>query len=139
MEFHNAHFNANGTIDLEYKHPEAGWIPFTAGPDDEIDLGRDLYALALPSAAPYVPPPLTFPELTPRQLWLAALTAGVTKEMVVAALDGITDTEEREWYRIELLEASTFKRAHPAISLLAGLIGIPETQLDTLWIWAATL
>jgi len=35
------------SIDLEYNHPEYGWIPFTATADDVEQLGRDIYAAAI--------------------------------------------------------------------------------------------
>lgn len=58
MEWRNAHYNAEGTIDCEVNHPVFGWIPFTASPDDIEQSGRELYAaiLADGNVAPYVPP-----------------------------------------------------------------------------------
>src|SRR5699024_8431351 len=55
------YMNADGTmIDVEYEHPEYGWIPFTATADDIEQLGRDIYAAAMAGAygeiAPYVGP-----------------------------------------------------------------------------------
>lgn len=51
----------NSTIDCEIEHPEYGWIPFTASPDDVEAYGRQLYAEAVAgqfgSVAEYVPPP----------------------------------------------------------------------------------
>lgn len=41
--------NADGTIDCEIEHPDYGWIPFTASPDDSEQHGRDLYAAILES------------------------------------------------------------------------------------------
>lgn len=38
---------SQASIDLEYNHPEYGWIPFTASPDDVEQLGRDIYAAAI--------------------------------------------------------------------------------------------
>lgn len=53
-------YNENGSIDLEYNHPQYGLIPFTASPNDVEELGRDLYQRALNGEfgeiAPYVPP-----------------------------------------------------------------------------------
>lgn len=42
-----AKYNANGSIDLEYNHPQYGLIPFTASPEDVEELGRELYQRAL--------------------------------------------------------------------------------------------
>lgn len=45
MEFdiRNTIHNLSGGIDCEIKHPELGWIPFTAHPDDPEDYGVKLY------------------------------------------------------------------------------------------------
>ncbi|MEO1108255.1 MAG: hypothetical protein AAFX90_10065 [Pseudomonadota bacterium] len=40
LEYRNPMRNQFGTIDCEINHPEFGWIPFTAGPDDSEELGR---------------------------------------------------------------------------------------------------
>lgn len=37
----------NSLIDLEWNHPEFGWIPFTASTDDTEEHGRDIYAAAI--------------------------------------------------------------------------------------------
>lgn len=56
----NARHNGDGSIDLELEHPEWGWIPFTAVPDDSEQHGRAIHARALAGdagdIAPYVPP-----------------------------------------------------------------------------------
>lgn len=44
MIIRNPRFNALGTIDCELKHPEFGWIPFTASPADAEAHGRELHA-----------------------------------------------------------------------------------------------
>jgi len=55
-DFRNPAFNQYGTIDLEIDHPQFGWLPFTASPNDSEERGRDLYARASAGAvAPYVP------------------------------------------------------------------------------------
>ena len=54
----NVTYNAHGTVDMEIDHPQYGWIPFTADPNDSEQLGKDLYAAAiagtLGAIAPYV-------------------------------------------------------------------------------------
>ena len=44
MEYRNAVLNDNGTIDCEINHPDLGWIPFTADPDDPEEHGRAIFA-----------------------------------------------------------------------------------------------
>lgn len=88
---------------------------------------------------PYAAPASTMPALTPRQLWLAALQAGVTKASVLQAIESLQDPEEREYLRIEIQEATSFVRSHPAVDMLIGMIGMPKEQIDALWLWAANL
>lgn len=59
MNYRNPVFNENQTIDCEIEHPEYGWIPFTADPNDVEEHGRAIYAELIANAdiAPYVPPP----------------------------------------------------------------------------------
>lgn len=57
MQIKNIRYNQHGTIDCEIDHPQFGWIPFTADPDDCEQHGRDIYAAALAAGpAPYEPP-----------------------------------------------------------------------------------
>lgn len=56
-EFRNPTYNQSGGIDLEVNHPQYGWMPFTANPNDGELYGRSLFAEASAGeVAPYVPP-----------------------------------------------------------------------------------
>jgi hypothetical protein len=61
MNAKNPKHTSDQTIDLDIEHPEFGWIPFTASPNDVEEKGRDLYAQAIAGdfgpVAAYVPPP----------------------------------------------------------------------------------
>lgn len=142
MDFRNPKHNALGGIDMEINHSVHGWLHFTANPNDTEPLGPELFQAALATAAaadPAPEPEVIMPALTPRQLWLAALQAGVTKADVLAAVELVEDPEEREYMRIELTEANTFSRHHPAVEKLALIMDMPASQIDTLWVWASTL
>ena len=56
----NPKYTERGMIELEIEHPQYGWIPFAASPDDVEVHGRDLYASAVAGefgvVAPYVKP-----------------------------------------------------------------------------------
>lgn len=43
MQVRAARFIDGGRIDCEIEHPEYGWIPFTAAPDDPELHGRELF------------------------------------------------------------------------------------------------
>ena len=61
IEFRNPVSTADGNIDMEINHPEFGWIPFTASPNDTEQLGVDLYNAATEKGniASYTPPQIT--------------------------------------------------------------------------------
>ncbi len=46
MDARNPKYNADGSIDLEIEHPEYGWIPFTASPDDVEEHGAAIFNAA---------------------------------------------------------------------------------------------
>ena len=62
MEWRNPVWNGTGGIECEVKHPEFGWIPFTARADDIEPHGRELFEALKGIAARYVPPPAPSPE-----------------------------------------------------------------------------
>jgi hypothetical protein len=57
VQTRDAAFNQFGTIDCEMLHPEFGWMPFTASPEDPEELGRQIFAALKDQATPLVPPP----------------------------------------------------------------------------------
>lgn len=62
IEIRSARYAAQGGVDCEINHPEYGWIPFTASPDDPEQFGRDIHAAItqgeVGEIAPAPPPPL---------------------------------------------------------------------------------
>lgn len=139
--------NADGTtIDVELNHPEYGWMPFTASPDDPEELGRDIYAAAIAGeygpVAPYVAPPPepepTIPQaVTRRQGRLALLSVGKLAD-VEAAIGAITDPAERMAAQIEY-EADTWERSNAFLQSMWAQLGGTEEQLDDLFMLASTL
>ena len=63
MKTRNASFNKFGSIDCEINHPNFGWIPFTASPDDVEPIGAEVFNAAKASAAAYVEPPVDLTAL----------------------------------------------------------------------------
>ena len=99
MEWRNPQYNQFGTIDCEINHPEYGWIPFTASPDDPEEHGRALHAeiMGHGQIAPYVPPsPESIREawresavLSPAEFFIAAKRLGIlTPEEALEAAKG---------------------------------------------------
>lgn len=124
---------------MEYNHPEYGWIPFTATPDDTEQHGREIYAAALAGeygqVAPYVaPPPEPEPvptSVTRRQGRLALLHVDKL-DAVEAAI--ANDRQGQIEY-----EADTWERSNPFLQALWAQLGGTESELDELFIMAATL
>ena len=60
MQARNPKHAEGGAIDCEIQHPEFGWIPFTASPNDPEEFGRALHAELLQGAvADYQVPTVT--------------------------------------------------------------------------------
>ena len=89
MEFRYPIFTEDDRVDCEINHPDYGWIPFTADPDDVEQFGRDLYAEikarhedpndALVAEA-YVSPP----DVTPETINITEITKLQCKKQFVA-------------------------------------------------------
>jgi hypothetical protein len=57
MDIRKPVFTAENRIDCEINHPDYGWVPFTADPNDVEKSGREIYKIALAmKPAPYVAP-----------------------------------------------------------------------------------
>jgi hypothetical protein len=54
MNYKNAVYNSQGTIDCEVEHPDFGWIPFTASSNDVEPFGKEVFDLLKDTAAMYV-------------------------------------------------------------------------------------
>lgn len=79
------------------------------------------------------------PALTSRQFWLAALEIGVTKESLLQSIQAEYGGAEAAALAIEVNESASFSRHYPLVSELAEMKGIPENELDDLWLWASNI
>jgi len=128
----------HAAIDVEYEHPEYGWVPFTATPDDVEELGQQIYAAAkrgdFGPVAPYTPPPpapTPIPtQVTRRQGRLALLEADKL-DAVESAIEG--DRAAQIEY-----EADTWERSNAFLQALWAQLGGTEEELDNLFILAAS-
>ena len=93
----------------------------------------------LPEPPAPEPEPEPFADLTRRQVRLALLSIGITREDVNAQIGLIEDAEERAYSMIEWEDANSFKRHHPLVDSLAIAFTLPTEQVDDLWRWAAAL
>lgn len=152
MQIRNARYNAAGTIDCEVNHPDLGWIPFTASPDDPEKFGRDVYDEAIAGQVePYVPPeplPPPVPEtISRRQFYQGlAVTGMISQAEALAAiktatlpadlqiiLEGMTDDDAKFEADMLLSGASDFNRSHPLVMIFAIQQGMSEQDVDDFW------
>jgi len=82
---------------MEIDHPQYGWIPFTADPNDTEQLGRDLYAAAIDGTLGVVEPYIA-PIPTTAQLILAGETAA----------QNLLDSTAKAWGYDSLLSAASY-------------------------------
>ncbi len=108
--------------------------------DDALALGtpldeyEDMIALVESKIVPYVPPPTPVPQsVSMRQARLALLGAGLLDD-VEAAVAQADRAVQIEWEF-----SGELRRDWPTLILLAGALGLSDTQLDTLFTQAATL
>lgn len=93
----------------------------------------------LAAVLPYEPPPPLIPNLTPRQLCLMLLQIGMTSAMVDAAIASIPDPVAREVATVEWTKSTTYERHHPLVDQLAAGFGFTDSELDTIWTYAASI
>ena len=89
----------------------------------------------LPQPEPTAP---TFPTLTRKQLRNGLLSIGVTSAEVEAQIAAIPDPLEREAAMIDWQDTQSYERDYPMINQIGAALGLPEEQIDALWLWSAT-
>ena len=90
-----------------------------------------------------VAPAPTFPSLTARQFWQAALVIGVKEEDLVNGVADekspfyVADEKERESVLIDITKSTTFSHDFPLLEKMAAVANMPKDKIDTLWMQAA--
>ena len=82
-------------------------------------------------------PPSSFPTLTRKQLRNGLLSIGVTSADVEAQIAAIPDPLEREAAMIDWQDTQSYQRDYPLINQIGAALGLPEEQIDALWLWSA--
>lgn len=137
-------YNLLGTIDCELNHPEFGWIKYTASPDDNVQMGREVHAALLAGAAgeigPYNPANAAryVPEtITRRQALLALLDAG-RLDALEAQMASIADPVAKRKAQIEF-DSPDWGRHNVWLIATCEQVGMSADDLDNLFINAASL
>lgn|GEM_PF-1377621 len=132
--------------------PPAVFMPeiaalFTAATPDMVYMARLIDGEWVPPPPPDpIPdtPPVTdpqtptFPPLTRKQLRNGLLSIGVTSADVEAQIATIPDPLDREAAMIDWQDTQSYQRDYPLINQIGTALGLPEEQIDALWLWAAT-
>ena len=79
-----------------------------------------------------------FPVLTRKQLRNGLLLIGVNSADVEAQIAAITDPLEREAALIDWQDTQAYQRTNPLVNQIGAAMGLPEAQIDALWMWAAS-
>jgi hypothetical protein len=144
MDLRNAVFTKDGEIDCEIKHPEFGWIPFTATHDSDLVDGDDVWTNALD----LMPAPYIAPVIDPVAV-LVAERAGmvVSRLQAIAALHyaGLLPMVEAAMAKADFItalawkEAAEFRRTSPMMDQIAQALGLNDAVLDLLFRTGATI
>ncbi|MBB4145822.1 hypothetical protein [Rhizobium rhizoryzae] len=126
--------------DPEGRYPP-DWIWVECPPDTRQFAEYDGTAFVNPPT-PDTPPvidPSTpfFPTLTRKQLRNGLLSIGVTSADVEAQIGTIADALEREAALIDWQDTQAYQRTNPLVNQIGVAMGLPEEQIDALWMWAA--
>lgn len=129
MEFRNAVFNRDGSIECEVHEPKLGWIPFTAYPDDDEGQSKVVFEAAKAVAKPAPPRNL---EAVKRDK-LREINDAYSREVVTITRD-YPEAEQMTWDRQER-EAREWMADNaadtPYIDALAASRGLDKQELVT--------
>lgn len=78
-------------------------------------------------------PEPSFAPLSPRRFWLAALSLGITEDMVDAEIEKLPQPQ-REGAKIEKRHAQTYERHHFLVEQLPAQFDVTEAALDAAWL-----
>lgn len=84
----------------------------------------------------FLNPPEALLPITKRQLRLTLVRNGISLSSVESAISAMPEGLPKEEAKIEWDDASTFNRTHPTLLLIAGALGLAESQVDAMWIEA---
>lgn len=82
---------------------------------------------------PYDPPPPDIVPVSPRQIRQALSNVGLRTAVELAIAASNQDT--KDWYEY----GTSFERNHPQVIKMGVALGVSPSDLDNLWLLAATL
>ena len=145
MKIQNPRYNESGTIDCEINHPDYGWTPFTASPNDPEQHGRDIFEAVKDIAAPYVPPPDPTPEeilAAERAGWSCTRAQGklAIGPEIWAKVVALADDPETPWgLKVAIYDTYEWRRLDPDMDALIWAMQLTPEEADDLFRLAMTL
>jgi hypothetical protein len=159
MEYRNPKYNSNGTIDCEINHPQHGWIPFTANPEDtgaEFDVAALVTEMVesdtvLPYEAPDPEEALAHYRASLTPLSFSQLLIGLVSEQWITEAEGEAwlegnglpaavstvisqlPPEERFTAKARALRMSVANRLDPLVAELSQAGGKTPEDVDLFW------
>lgn len=142
MEVRNLQYNEYGTIDCEINHPDYGWIPFTASPDDVEGHCKTIYAEAingdLGEIAAYVAPEVD--EEAVLTAWRESTEVSRFQAVVALYQGGYLDAVEAymasttdKFVVLAWNNAQVFKRNSTTVMALQAVLELSDEQIDDLF------
>ena len=133
----------------EVNHPEFGWIPFTASPDDTVEEGRSIHAQIVEAkeARDIAILPYDGPSLEEQDTELFRQTAEVSEFQAKAALmqsDLLNDVlayidQADDMTKLAWETARVFKRNSYLINEVAEALEMKPEQMDDIFRFAMTI
>lgn len=116
---------------LNWQGVKIGELELPDGTSEEVWQRKlAVYAIA-PESVP-------LPPISPRQIRLALLGAGITLDMIETALGSLPEPEKSAAL-IEWEYASYFDRSNPLVASVASMLGWGDAELNNLWLTGAGL
>lgn len=103
-----------------------------------VELNVEVTQALIDQIEAIVPPNKPLPDVTPRQIRQALILSGVAIIDIETALNSLSEPT-KSMALVEWEYSNAFQRNRPLVLEVANLLGWTSTQLDNLWILAATL
>lgn len=141
----------DGRIDAKIEHPELGWIPYTASPDGDPEIWRELQARADiapydPASDPIIAEKRASASTTRTAFCLALKRAGILSpadaitaakgdwpDSFTAALDALPGGIDRDEAQIVWAAVSEIVRTDPVLLALQSYLSLTDEQVDGLF------
>lgn len=129
-------------MDVDFDFLQDDWVPFVATPDYDQEYGRILYASAVAgefgTIGEFVPP--VIPKVVPEKVSRFQARAALYQANLLDDIEAYMALETTDFFtKLAWTEATEFNRTSPMVASIGTLLGLTESQLDDLFVFAATI